>query len=240
MLALLVAFLQDLPAPVKTSWGRIEWKESAAVLHVETWPADGKVAMPRLNKPIGAVYVLGDQAQKPVPFQPNLNDWTVSRPKGQDAPAIVVETVGKPRVAGEAPPVVDAGKDGSVTLAAHEALCHGRMLRYEPQPHKNTVGYWVDDKDWVEWRFRAKPGTYKVLILQGCGKDQGGSSIQVSVGDQKLDATVEETGHFQNFVERSLGSITLAKDGEAKLEIRAVKKAKAAVMDVRRMKLVPE
>ena len=240
MLLVLLAALQDLPEPLKTPWGRIEWKPSAAILQVEAWPADGKIAMPRLNNPIGPVTVQGDPARKPVPFQPNVADWTVSRPKGEDAAAIVVETVGKPRPAGKEPPIVEAGKDGTVTLAAHEAACHGRMLRYEPQPHKNTIGYWVDENDRVEWRFRAKPGAYKVLLLQGCGKGQGGSSIQISVGAQKLDYVVEETGHFQNFVERPAGTILLPKEGEASLEIRAVKKAKAAVMDVRQVKLVPE
>lgn len=239
MLLLLLSALQDLPAPQKTSWGRIEWKASAALLHVEAWPADGKVAMPRLNNPIGAVYVQGDQAQKPVAFQPNVADWSVSRPKADEPRVIVIETVGRPRPAGEAPPIVEAGKEGAVTLAAHDAACHGRMLRYEPQPQKNTVGYWVDEKDWVEWRFKAKAGKYKVLLLQGCGKGQGGSSIQVSVGGQKLDFTVEDTGHFQNFVERPAGTVTLEKDGESALEIRALKKAKAAVMDIRQVKLAP-
>lgn len=233
---LLLALLQE---PATTSWGRIEWTPSAALLHVDAWPADGKVAMPRLNNPIGAVYLRGDQAQKPLSFQPNVADWTVSRPKDAGPSVVVVETVGKPRPAGEKAPLVEAGKDGSVTLSAHDAACHGRLLRYEPQPHKNTVGYWADEKDWVEWRFRAKAGAYKVLLLQGCGKGQGGSAVELSVGGRKLEYTVEDTGHFQNFVERPAGTVTLEKDGEAVLEIRALRKAKGAVMDVRQVKLVP-
>lgn len=240
MLVLLVALLQEPLPPQNTPWGRIEWKPSAALLHVEAWPADGKVAMPRLNNPIGAVYVQGDPAQKPVAFQPNVADWSVARPRTDGPHVIVVETVGRPRPAGDTAPLVEAGKDGTVTLAAHDAQPHGRLLRYEPQPHKNTVGYWADEKDWVGWRFKAKAGRYRVLLLQGCGKGQGGSSIQVSVGGQKLDFTVEDTGHFQNFVERPAGSIALEKDGESALEIRALKKAKAAVMDVRQVRLVPE
>jgi hypothetical protein len=236
MLLLLAVLLQD---PLTTPWGRIEWTETAALLRVDAWPADGKVAMPRLNCPIRAVYVQGDPAQKPVALQPNVADWSISRPKDAGPATIVVETVGKPRVAGEKAPLVEAAADGSVTLAAHDAACHGRLLRYEPQPHKNTVGYWADEKDWVEWRFRAKAGRYKVLLLQGCGKGQGGSAVQVGVGTQKLDFTVEDTGHFQNFVERPAGTVAIEKDGEAALEIRALKKAKGAVMDVRQVKLVP-
>jgi len=49
---------------------------------------------------------------------------------------------------------------------------------------------------------------------------------------------VEDTGHFQNFVERAAGTIKIEK-GESRLELRALKKAKGAVMDVRQVKLVP-
>jgi hypothetical protein len=37
----------------KTPWGRVELKDDAVHLYIEAWPADGKVAMPRLNNPIG-------------------------------------------------------------------------------------------------------------------------------------------------------------------------------------------
>src|SRR5688572_12177520 len=161
-----------LPQDVKTPWGRLEVKADAVHLYIEAWPADGKVAMPRLNNPIGTVYLVNDPAKTPLGFQPNVADWTVSRPKaaGAGPDVVVVEVKGKPRIAGE-PVVAETGEDGSITLAAHHAVCHGRLLRYEPQPHKNTVGYWADESDWVEWRFNAaKPGTFKVLLLQGCGK----------------------------------------------------------------------
>lgn len=234
---LLAATVQD----GKTSWGRIEIKDDAVLLHVDTWPADGKVAMPRLNNPIGTVYLVNDPAKTPLGFQPNLNDWTVSKPKssagGPDV--IMVEVKGKPRVAGD-PVVVEPAEDGAFTLAAHLAVCHGKLLRYEPQSHKNTVGYWADENDWCEWRFKAaKPGSFKVILLQGCGKGQGGSAVKIAVAGQTLDYTVEDTGHFQNFVERTAGTIRIEKPGDYALELRATKKAKGAVMDVRQARLVP-
>ena len=221
------------------AWGRIEWKENAVRLIVQTWPADGKLAMPRLNNPIGAVYLEGDAAKTALKFEPNVADWTVHRPANREGNVVVIETVGKPRRAGE-PVVTDPAADGSITLAAHDAVTHGRLLRYEPQPHKNTVGYWADEKDWCEWTFRvAKPGTYKVLLLQGCGKGQGGSEVKIVAGAASLAFTVEDTGHFQNFVERAAGTVKIEKAGPCTLEIRAVRKAKGAVMDVRQVRLVP-
>jgi hypothetical protein len=237
-LALIVLVL--LPQE-KTPWGSLEFKDDAVLLRVEAWPADGRVAMPRLNNPIRAVYRQDDAERKAVGFQPEIGEWIVSKPKDGAGGAIVVEDVGKPRRAGAEPPVAEPAADGSLTLPAHEAAPHGRMLRYEPQPHKNTVGYWVDENDWCEWRFRAaKPGRYKVLLLQGCGKGQGGSVVRIVVGGPPLDYTVEDTGHFQSFVERSAGTVTIEKEGPAALEIRVARKAKAAVMDVRQVRLVPE
>lgn len=232
--------LQGEP-PLKTSWGRIEWKADAVLLYIESWPADGKVAMPRLNNPIGTVYLVNDPAKAPLGFQPNIGDWSISKPKSSSGgPDVVqVEVKGKPRPAGD-PVVAEAGDDSAILLPAHFAVTHGKLLRYEPQPHKNTVGYWADETDWCEWRFRAaKPGKYAVQLLQGCGKGQGGSAVKITVAGQSLDHTVEDTGHFQNFVEKPVGIITIEKPGDFSLEIRAVKKAKGAVMDVRQVKLVP-
>lgn len=225
----------------KTSWGRVELKDDAVHLHVEAWPADGKVAMPRLNNPIGTVYLVNDPGKTPLGFQPNVADWSVARPKtattGPDV--VVVEVKGKPRLAGD-PVVTQPAEDGSLTLAAHNAVVHGRLLRYEPQPHKNTIGYWADGSDWCEWKFKAtKPGSFKVILFQGCGKGQGGSAIKISAAGQTLDYTVEDTGHFQNFIERPAGTIQIEKPGDYALEIRAAKKAKGAVMDVRAVRLTP-
>jgi hypothetical protein len=238
-LLLLAVAMQD-GKPLKTAWGRIDWKADAVHLVIDAWPAEGKVVMPRLNNPIGTVYLLNDPAKAPLGFQPNVGDWSISRPKtpSTGADVIVVEVKGKPQVAGEAV-VAEAAEDGSITLAAHNAVTHGKLLRYEPQPHKNTVGYWADESDWCEWKFKAaKSGSFKVLLLQGCGKGQGGSAVRIAAAGQTLDYTVEDTGHFQNFVERPAGTISVEKPGDYPLEIRVVKKAKGAVMDVRQVKLV--
>ena len=229
-------------APLKTAWGRIEWQPAAALLHVDEWPAEGKIRLPRLNNPIGTVYLMNDPAKTPLDFQPGVEDWTVSRPRSwSGGPAtLVMEVKGKPHPAGD-PLVAEPGKDGSVLLPAYEAVAHGRLLRYEPQPHKNTLGYWADEHDWCEWRFRVdKIGAYKVLLLQGCGTGQGGSTVKILTAGETLEYQVEDTGHFQNFVERTSGRIRVGKAGAYTLEIRVLRKAKGAVMDVRQVRLVPE
>ena len=128
---------------------------------------------------------------------------------------------------------------GMIELHARDSLPHGEKIRYEPQPQKNTVGFWVNPNDWVEWKFTVeKPGAYWVDILQGCGAGSGGSEVAVEVAGQKIAMTVRETGHFQHFILREIGKVDLPA-GAQTLSIKPVKKAGGAVMDVRLVRLRP-
>jgi arylsulfatase A len=130
--------------------------------------------------------------------------------------------------------------DGTITLPARTAEVHGEQLRYEPLPHKNTLGYWTNVNDWARFEFEVKqPGAFEVELLVGCGRGSGGSLVQVGVGDEKLEFTVEETGGFQDFVPRRIGRVTIDRAGRHTLEIRPQKKPGPAVMDVRQVRLVP-
>ncbi|QDU27535.1 Arylsulfatase [Anatilimnocola aggregata] len=130
--------------------------------------------------------------------------------------------------------------DGTVSLPGKWVTVHGETLRFEPLPHKNTLGYWTNPNDWASWEFDLKqPGTYEVELTIGCGNGSGGSEVDVLVGEQKLSFVVEQTGGFQNFVARKIGKIELTKAGRHTLEIRPQKKPGAAVMDVPLVKLLP-
>ena len=131
-------------------------------------------------------------------------------------------------------------KDGTIPLPARTAEVHGIMLRYEPLPHKNTLGFWVNKDDYATWEFTVtKPGAFSVEIMQGCGTGNGGSEVNVSVGEQTLSFTVVETGGFQNFQPRDIGTLKLEKPGRYTLTVKPKTKAKAAVMDVRLITLKP-
>jgi arylsulfatase A len=131
-------------------------------------------------------------------------------------------------------------KDGTITLPAKWARVHGEQLRYEPLPHKNTLGYWTNVKDFAHWEFDVnEPGKFSVELLVGCGNGSGGSEVDVLVSKQKLTFTVEQTGGFQNFVPRTIGQVQIDKAGRHTLEIRALKKPGPAVMDVREVRLLP-
>ena len=135
---------------------------------------------------------------------------------------------------------VQQAADGTVSLHARVATVHGTTVRYEPQPNKNTIGYWTQVEDWVSWDFEiAKPGRFKVEILQGCGKGSGDSEVDFAVGDQTLKVTVKDTGGFQNFENRAIGELKLEKPGRYTLKVKPKTKPGVAVMDLREVKLSP-
>jgi arylsulfatase A len=126
---------------------------------------------------------------------------------------------------------------GAILLHARDAKVHGSKLRYEDAPQKDTLGFWVQKDDWVEWEFDAHPGVFEVQLLQACGKGSGGADIEMTVAGQTLTMKVEETGHFQRFVPRTIGTVRLAEAGRFTLSVRARTKPGPAVMDLRRVVL---
>ena len=131
--------------------------------------------------------------------------------------------------------------DGSIVLLATNAVTHGKQIRYEPQPHKNTIGYWTKAEDWVSWDFVVtKPGTFSVTLTQACGKGSGGSEVAFTIGDQTIKDTVPDTGAFTNWVQRTIGIFNLATAGTHTITVKPLKKPGLAVMDLRAITLKPE
>jgi arylsulfatase A-like enzyme len=132
-------------------------------------------------------------------------------------------------------------QDGSILLPGKTADVHGVMLRFEPLPHKNTLGYWLRADDWASWDFQlTKPGEFRVEIVQGCGTGSGGSEVELAVGEQKLLVTVEETGGFQNWRRREIGSLRIDQPGRYSLTVKPLNKPGVAVMDLQEVKLIPK
>ncbi len=129
--------------------------------------------------------------------------------------------------------------NGDIRLHAKDARVHAQSMRYEPQPNKNVLGFWTNTADWADWEFEiATPGTYEVEIQQGCGKGNGGAEVAVEIGHQTLTFTVQDTGHFQNMIQRIIGQVELTV-GRHQLAVKPRTKPGAAVMDLRRVVLRP-
>jgi hypothetical protein len=93
--------------------------------------------------------------------------------------------------------------------------------------------------DWAEWEFDVPAaGQYEVEVQQGCGRGSGGAEVAVEVAGQTLKFTVQDTGHFQQMIQRTIGTVTLPA-GKATLAVRPQTKPGPAVMDLRRVVLRP-
>jgi arylsulfatase A-like enzyme len=129
---------------------------------------------------------------------------------------------------------------GDVRLLAKDAQVHGENMHYESAPQKDTLGFWTRVEDWAAWDFDVpKAGRYEVEVTQGCG-NAGGAEVNVEVGGQTLHFTVIGTGHFQNFIQHSIGTVELPA-GKQTLAVKPQTKPGNAVMDLRRvvLRLVP-
>ena len=143
------------------------------------------------------------------------------------------------RPAPEGEPVVQ-GADGVVEVDASAATVHSTLMQYERKAKKLCLGYWANPKDWASWEIPiGKPGKFMVELTQGCGAGHGGSEVAVRIGGQTLQFVVDDTGGFQNWKVRELGEVTLDKPGDYTLEVRPLNKKGVAVMDIRRLRLVP-
>ena len=224
----------------KPAWGHLTVDGNRLELHVESIPEDRKLLIPRLNNQIRSLSLKNTDATVAFKIWPLIDEWQITLPKSLpvEQPIVVLETYERIYVPVE-PRVIAQSKSGVIALTAQEAVTHGRLLRFEPQPYKNTVGYWADENDWCEWHFEvSQPGQFNVFVLQGCGGGQGGSVVEISVGDSKTQLTIEDTGHFQNFKRRAAGTLSVPA-GVHQLQIRPISKAKNAVGDIRAVWLVP-
>jgi hypothetical protein len=130
--------------------------------------------------------------------------------------------------------------DGTITLPGKWGDAHGKQLRFEPLPHKNTFGFWTVKEDYLTWEFEVKsPGRFAVELTQGCGKGSGGAEVEISIGDSKTMHTVKDTGGFQAFERLSAGPLTIPTAGRHTLTVRAKTKPGVAVMDLQRVVLKP-
>lgn len=217
------------------------WCQQATLyLTLHKLPEKQLLRIPRLANSIKTVYWQG-APQQPLNLKPEPAEWLIElAPLPPAVPAIIVMELQEPLTLFDENLVSAVDSDGICRLHASHARTQGTHLRFEPQPHKNTVGYWTNERDTAAWQFQiAAPGRYEVDILQGCGKGHGGSEVDVLIGSDQLRFTVQETGHFQNFVWRTVGTVELLGPKVHTLSLRPVRKAGAAVMDVRQIRLVP-
>lgn len=202
--------------------------------------ADSSLKIPRLANVVLSIQWQSAPDSK-ISLQPEPDHWIIphGKPPAADGDILIINLDTPPAVFDESL-VTHSTPDGSILLPAKLAITAGENLRYEPQTHKNTVGYWSNIKATAEWKLQtSQKRSYEIDILQGCGTGHGGSHVEVLIGKESRVFTVEETGHFQNFIWRTVGTIELPADETMTLKLAPRSKPGGAVMDVRAVRLSP-
>ena len=136
---------------------------------------------------------------------------------------------------------IEPDANGVLRLLAKDVTLHGNTVRYEPEPHKNTVGYWTDARDWVSWTFQInRPGAFSLELDQASGQGSGSSEYAVNIGEKSFWDIAPDTGSFTNFVRRTLGEVSFAKPGRYTVSVKPIRKRGLAVMDLREITLKPK
>ena len=205
----------------------------------------GPISIPRLAAPLRSMRWHRHDDTGDITLKPERDTWVISwKNRPEDSSAIILNFGATPLLPSEVRPGT-AMTDGSFYLPAHFAATRGEKIRYEPQPYKNTVGYWVGKEDMAAWTIQIdKPGRFNVAVLQGCGKGQGGSTATMSFISPVKDITptiefeVVETGHWQNFQWVQHGEVELRHAGEVEVTVAPKQIKKAAQMDIRAIHLI--
>lgn len=207
---------------------------------VKTATEDSSLKIPRLANVVQSIRWQSAPESK-ISLQPEPDHWIIrhGKPPIESGDVLIISFDAPPAVF-DGSTVIHATKDGLIFLPAKLATTAGDNLRYEPQPHKNTVGYWSNVNATAEWKLAThKKGSYEIDILQGCGAGHGGSTVDIQIAKESRSFVVEETGHFQNFIWRTVGTVELPADETVTLKLAPKSKPGGAVMDVRAVRLSP-
>jgi alpha-L-fucosidase len=221
------------------AWGRVTQKPNRLYAHVWNVPQDRRLTFPGLQAQVTRAYLL-NVPQSTLKVVREANDVIVTLPAATSsgaAPLVVtLETRGVVSVEN----TQRQAADGSLSVIAANAEVQGKTLRYESGEGKDNLGFWTNEKDWARWDVQIdRPGTYRVEATYACDAGNAGSRYEVEVAGQKVQGEVADTGAWNTFVTREIGTITLLKTGRSTVAVRVLNKPKAAVMNLRSISLKP-
>jgi hypothetical protein len=143
------------------------------------------------------------------------------------------------------------GYSDSTPLPARDGVAYGTVQRSDTAPNCSFFTHWTSPDDRITWNVEVgQPGRYEAVVYYTCAASDLGSTVELSLGDAKIQAKVSEAhdpplyGKEHDRVERraesfmkdfkplSLGSFDL-KPGRGQLSLRALNIPGKQVMDVR-------
>jgi alpha-L-fucosidase len=206
--------------PVQFPWGRCTVKDNKVYLHVFTWPADGVLRVSGFRNQVRGAYPLLSPARK---LTPSREHGVVSIPlpagvRNEHASVIVMETVGEPQAN---PPVLTQGSDQQMDFDYMTATTSGNVAKRFNRDGKFHISKWTGPQDVVTWRaLISQAGDYSVKIRYAARQAWAGGKYEVSVGHQRVVATVQPTGDWYEYKDFEIGKVKVTKAGEYNVSIR--------------------
>jgi alpha-L-fucosidase len=212
----------------KLLWGRCTKKvrEDGATLylHVFDWPADGKLRVPGLRSTVQRASLLA--GGEVLPCVKSEEGITVQLPESAPDPIVSVIRL---EIEGELdvePVALTQEHDGRIILEALYAELnnrgYGEHAKIETKGGKPNIGFWTDDRSWVQWTFKVrKPGNFRVTAeIAGPAK----TAVEWGVDEETSRRDIEATGSYADFLPIELGQVAIKEAGIHQLSIRPVKK----------------
>ncbi|MEG1071384.1 MAG: alpha-L-fucosidase [Akkermansia sp.] len=229
----------------KMPWGRATQKGDLTYLFIYEWPENGQLKVPFKSKGKSVVSALSTP-NKPLAWKQTPQGMVVDL-KGvvKDSLATVLVLKGTGKVISGVMPE----KDGTLLLSPDQAKLSGG-LKVEESGNAGTlvgaaekriknIGWWTSEKGQAQWQVNVpKNGTYKVTIDFACDNGTGGTPVKIETGGSTLDWKVAETGSWNTYQTKELGTIQL-KEGKQTIKVVSMAKSKEGVVNIRSIILTP-
>ena len=124
-------------------------------------------------------------------------------------------------------------------FVARDAELHGAVIKYEHDEVMDNIGYWNSAGDFVTWKFEiVRPASFSAVIEQACAKGCGGT-YALTIGTERIESNVIETGTWQNFTRSQLGRINITKPGKYEMKVEPITLKGGALMNLKAIDLFP-
>lgn len=212
----------------RPAWGRCTRKElgekTMLYLHVFDWKDGIQIEVPVSNEPI-ACYLLAirERRLKVAKGEEGLTVQLEGDAPDKICSVIVLEIKGKPSVITQA---IRQAADGSILLRAADATVHNPPdvsvpARYEYGGPKDNIGFWLDPRSTVEWKFKVTvPGEFDVHVQTATPASD--VQVRIIVDGSTLLMRVPQTGDYDKYTTVTVGRVRLDKAGEYIIKVEPV------------------
>jgi len=231
------------PYTTEFSWGNITTRRGKLYLGIYDWPIGGLFYLEGLKNDVKRIYLLADEAKKPVDFTQEVDRsgghhiLRVSLPEAAPdkvVSVLVVEIDGEAKVED----TVTQQHDGTVTLAGvlGEISSKGSPRTLDFISRGGGAKAWVDPSIEISWTFKVlQPGTFKTDIISteaGYADDPvwlGGHIVQLSSRGQSFDVRIvadtreyNQRSQYWKKIHTKGGLLKFSKPGTYRLTLKPV------------------